>query len=82
MRGGNIQDPIMQILGSKRIASACTDKERFRLLLSDGTNLISYAMLTTHINDQVANGEIMDNTIIKVKKYITSVINNAGKGNK
>lgn len=82
MKGDQVEDPIMQVLGSKRIASASADKERFRLLLSDGKYLISFAMLTTQINDKIANGELADNTIIKVKRYITSVINNAGKGNK
>ncbi|KAF2878996.1 hypothetical protein ILUMI_27178 [Ignelater luminosus] len=82
MKGDQVDDPIMQVLGSKRIASASTDKERFRLLLSDGKYLVSYAMLTTQINDKIANGELADNTIIRVKRYITSVINNGGKSNK
>ncbi|KAF2901892.1 hypothetical protein ILUMI_04293 [Ignelater luminosus] len=82
MKGDQIEDPIMQVLGSKRIASTSADKERFRLLLSDGKYLVSFAMLTTQINDKIVNGELVDNTIIKVKRFITSVINSGGKSNK
>lgn len=82
MKGGEISNPIMQILGSKRIAPGSTDNERYRLLLSDGQNRISFAMLNTQINERVKVGEIKDNTVIKVKRYITSVINNSGKGHK
>lgn len=79
MKGSQIQNPIMQVLGSKRIASGSADKERFRLLLSDGKYAVSFAMLTTQINDKTTKGEIVDNSIILIKRYITSVINNSGK---
>lgn len=79
MKGGQIDNAIMQVLDTKRIASGNTDKERYRLLLSDGKHLFSFAMLTSQINDQIVNGELSDNSIIKIKKYITSVINNVGK---
>ncbi|KAK4876505.1 hypothetical protein RN001_009011 [Aquatica leii] len=82
MKGSQIQSPIMQVLGSKRIASSNSDKERFRLLLSDGKHAISFAMITTQINDKVTTGELADNSIIQIKRYITSVINNTGKRNK
>ncbi|KAB0796289.1 hypothetical protein PPYR_10350 [Photinus pyralis] len=83
MSGGKVEDAIMQVLGTKRIASgSSSDKERYRLLLSDGKYLISFAMLTTQNNDKIVNGELSDNSIIKIKKYITSVINNVGKVNK
>ncbi|KAF5306707.1 hypothetical protein FQR65_LT07262 [Abscondita terminalis] len=82
MKGGEIENPIMQVLGSKRIASGSSDKERYRLLLSDGKHLISFAMLTTQINDKITKGELSDNSVIKLNRYITSVINNTGKGNK
>lgn len=82
MTGGQFEEPIMQVLGSKKIASSSSDKERFRILLSDGKYLISFAMLTTQINERVVSGELPDFSIIKIKRYITSVINNAGKGNK
>lgn len=71
MRGATFNELIMQVLGCKRIAST-SEKERYRLLLSDGKYVISFAMLT-----QV--GEIPTFTIIKVNKYITSIVNSSGK---
>lgn len=82
MQGGHVDNPLMQVLGSKKIASGSTDKERYRILLSDGKNLISFAMFTTQINERVSSGELPTFTIIKLKNYITSVINNSGKGDK
>ncbi|KAF5300828.1 hypothetical protein FQA39_LY10950 [Lamprigera yunnana] len=82
MKGGQVEHPIMQVLGTKRIASSSADKERFRVLLSDGKHMISFAMVTSQINDKLVNGELADNSIIKIKKYITSVINNVGKGDR
>ncbi|XP_025836145.1 replication protein A 70 kDa DNA-binding subunit-like [Agrilus planipennis] len=82
MKGGTFENPIMQILGSKKIASGSSDKERYRLLLSDGKYLISFAMLSTHINELIVAGELKCNSIIKIKKHITSVINNSGRGDK
>ncbi|CAH1992742.1 unnamed protein product [Acanthoscelides obtectus] len=76
MKGGNYPTPIMQVLGSKKINSGSADKERFRILLSDGKHTISFAMLTT----QVSGGELETYSVIRIDKYITSLINNSGKG--
>lgn len=83
MSGGNIENPIMQVLGSKKMAAGkAGDKERYRILLSDGKYLISFAMLSTQINNKVGNGEIPVYSIIKIKKYVTSIINNTGNKDK
>lgn len=77
MRGGDYSSPVMQILGSKKITSSTPDKERYRILLSDGRHTISFAMLTT----QTGVGQCPENfSVIRIDKFITSVINNAGKG--
>ncbi|KAJ8953979.1 hypothetical protein NQ314_007172 [Rhamnusium bicolor] len=80
MKGGDVHQPVMQVLGSKKINSGSSDKERYRILLSDGKNSISFAMLTTQINDKVGCGGISTFSVIKIDRYITSVINNTGKG--
>lgn len=82
MQGGQVESPIMQVLGSKKIATITSDKERYRILLSDGKHCISFAMFTTQINEKVESGELDMFSIIKVKRYITSVINNTGKSDK
>lgn len=79
MHGAEVKDPVMQILGSKRVTSHQGDKERYRLLLSDGKHFISYAMLSVQVHDAVGGStQIPDNSVIKLKRYITSVINNSG----
>lgn len=79
MSGGDYPNPIMQILGSKRI-NAGGDKEKIRILLSDGKHTISFAMLTTQLNDKVGPNGVQTFSVIKIDKYITSIINNSGKG--
>lgn len=78
MNGTELKDPVMQVISSKRVTSNQADKDRFRLLLSDGKHYISYAMLSVQTNNKNASGQVPDNSIIKLKRYITSVINNSG----
>lgn len=82
MKGGQLNDVIMQVLGSKRISPSSSDKERYRLLLSDGKFVISFAMFTTQVGDHAVSSEIPTFSVIKIKRYITSVINNTGKSDK
>ena len=80
MSGKEIDKPVLQILGSKRIASG--DGERFRLLVSDGKYLHSFAMLATQLNHVVAEGQMEDNTIFRANRYITSLVNKTERGEK
>ncbi|KAI4471648.1 replication factor a 1 rfa1 [Holotrichia oblita] len=82
MQGGQVDCPIMQVLGSKKIATISSDKERYRILLSDGLFHISFAMFTTQINEKMESGELPMFSVIKIKQYITSVVNNAGRSDK
>lgn len=66
-------EPILQVLGSKRIAGG--NAERYRLLLSDGMYLQSFSMLSTQLNHLVVDGQLSEFTIIKVQQHITSVVN-------
>lgn len=78
MSGGIVEEPVMQVLGSKKIVGNA-EKERYRLLVSDGKDQISFAMIATQINDKVTSGQLGNNCVIKVKKYITSMISNGGR---
>lgn len=78
MRGGDYSSPVMQVLGSKKISSNVPEKERYRILLSDGRHTISFAMVTTQVNDEPGGPATF--SVIRINKYITSVINNSGKG--
>lgn len=70
--------------GHKKIAgtSSTTGSDRFRLLVSDGRHLNSFAMLATQLNDKVTSGELSDFTVIQITRYITSMVTNADRGDK
>ena len=58
--------PYFQILSSKRIAGSSS--ERYRLLISDGMYSNSYAMLATQLNGMVAEKQLDDYCVVKVKR--------------
>lgn len=74
----NGEDPVLQVLGTKKVSGA-GGNERYRLLLSDGQYIQSFVMLSTHLNKFVENGNLSDYTIIRVKQHITSVVNNTNE---
>lgn len=67
-------EPILQVLGTKRISGA-GNNERYRLLLSDGQYLQSFSMLSTQLNHLVSEGALSEFTFIQVKQWCTSVVN-------
>lgn len=74
-------EPVLQVLGTKKIASG-NNSERYRLLLSDGKFLQSFSMLSTQLNEFVTNGQLTDYTIIRVNQHITSVVNKTDNAEK
>lgn len=78
MQGGDYQQPVMQILGIKKVNTGSTEKQRHRILLSDGKHSVSFAMLTTQLLEKV--GPVPPLTVIRIQRFITSVVNNSGKG--
>lgn len=56
-------EPILQVLDSKLIVS--DQKQRYRLLLSDGQCWSKYSVLSSKLNDLVTEGSISKNTIIQ-----------------
>lgn len=79
MSGAEIDPPIMQILGHKKISTGSAN-ERYRLLVSDGLHLNSFAMLATQLNNKIISGELADNSIIRVNRHIISSVNSTPKG--
>uniref|UniRef100_A0A0A9YUP1 Replication protein A subunit n=1 Tax=Lygus hesperus TaxID=30085 RepID=A0A0A9YUP1_LYGHE len=80
MTGGEVLNPIVQILGSKIIPGHGV--ERYRLLISDGVHLNSFAMLATQLTPMLTRGELVDYTIIKITNHVITVVKNAEKGDK
>lgn len=66
-------NPVLQVLGIKRIPGN-EGSVRYRLLVSDGKYLISYAMLATQLNSYADENKLTDNTIIRIDKHIVSVV--------
>lgn len=81
MNNVEIKDPIMQVLGVRKITAAGAN-ERYRLLISDGHNLNSFAMLATQLNHMVASGELTEFAILKIKRHIISNLTDRNNGSK
>lgn len=82
MRGVELEKSVVQILGSKRIAGSGEQAERYRLLISDGQYLYSFAMLATQLNEMHHSGQLAEFTVIRIDRFITSVVNRNERGEK
>ncbi|KAI4487913.1 hypothetical protein M0802_011732 [Mischocyttarus mexicanus] len=76
MTGEDVENPIIQILGHKKLVGQNTG-ERYRLLVSDGKRVNSFTMLATQLNSKIT--ELTDFSICQVNRYAVSVVNNSGK---
>ncbi|XP_058805155.1 replication protein A 70 kDa DNA-binding subunit-like [Phymastichus coffea] len=77
MSGEEVEEPIFQVLGHKRLASS-TSGERYRLLVSDGIKSNSFTMLATQLNQLVTNDVLSEHSIVQIKRYAISMVNNGG----
>lgn len=77
LKGDLVECPIIfQVLGSRRVTNAGNDSlNRYRLLVSDGVLIHSFAMLSTDLNLLFESNQLSDYTIIQVNRYICSVVN-------
>jgi replication factor A1 len=73
MAGEVIDKPVLQVLGQKKIAGT-SGPDRYRMLLSDGKYSHSSAMLATQLNDKITNGELDNNAVVRLDKYICNPI--------
>lgn len=81
MNNEDVKDPVMQVLGVRKITAAGAN-ERYRLLISDGHNLNSFAMLATQLNNMVSSGQLTEFSILKIKRHIISNLTDRTKGSK
>ena len=78
MSGDQVACPItLQVLGSRRVSNTAGNdsKNRYRLLVSDGVTIHSFAMLATEMNHLYESNQLADFTIIRVDRYVCSVVN-------
>lgn len=78
MRGkdNNCPSLTVQILASKKFLSDPSEKERYRLVVSDGKYFVSCAMLISKTGEFPEG--LADFSIIKIDKYLTSAIESDG----
>lgn len=77
MNGEDVDEPILQILGHKKLSSSSSG-DRYRLLLSDGVMSNSFTMLATQLNDLITNNILSEHSIVQIKRYAISMVNNGG----
>lgn len=77
MKGGHYDNPVMQILGSKKIQGSGAN-EKYRLLVSDGKHSHSFAILATQLNERILMGELADFSVIQIDSFVTSVLKSTG----
>lgn len=76
--GEDIQLPfIVQIIGSRKVQNSSSDdsKARYRLVISDGQLIHSFAMVALELNYMHEANQFTDNTIISVGRFTSSVVN-------
>jgi len=72
MRGEEVSDFNVQVLGTKPIQSSGQD--RYRLLVSDGAYSNSFSMLATQLNHLIQEKKLENFTIVKIKKHICNQV--------
>lgn len=73
--------PVVQVLGTKCIKGS-EGSERWRLLVSDGKHLHSFAMLASQLNHYIGSKKLATHSILKILKHTVSVINPSDPINK
>ncbi|XP_049841048.1 replication protein A 70 kDa DNA-binding subunit-like isoform X2 [Schistocerca gregaria] len=68
MRGGTVEGPVMQILGSGRIDGA-ESSERYHLQVSDSCHQNS-AVLATELKDKLASGELSEYSVVRLNRWM------------
>ncbi|KAL6256338.1 hypothetical protein P5V15_012455 [Pogonomyrmex californicus] len=83
MRGVDVQKPILQVLGFKKLPKTVSkdgsSTDRYRLLLSDGQRLNSFTMLATQLNNLIEENILNEFAICEILNYHLTAVNNGGK---
>jgi len=67
-------NPVVQVLGVKKLPAQSGGQERYRLVLSDGVHYYTSAMLGTQLNDRVGEDSIEVKSVIQITRYTCNVI--------
>ncbi|KAK1118340.1 hypothetical protein K0M31_015043 [Melipona bicolor] len=78
MNGIEVDKPILQILGHKKLSNS-NSGDRYRLLVSDGKRVNSFTMLATQLNSMITDNVLTEFCICQINKYAISIVNNGDK---
>ena len=66
--------PTVQILSIKKVGpSGAGQVDRYRIIVSDGVTF-QQAMMATHLNHFVDQGEVQKNTVVKIDKFTCNMV--------
>lgn len=85
MNNEEVQNPVMQIFGIKKIAPISTavgTNERYRLNVSDGQNSYSLAVFAPHLNYIISSGKLTEFVIVCIKDLYIKKLGDQSKGSK
>ena len=72
-------NPVLQILGVKKLPAGSGGQERYRLVLSDGVHYYTSSMLGTQLNHMVQDDMVEVKALIQMKRYTCNVIQETRK---
>eukprot|EP01018_Ginkgo_biloba_P022363 Gb_14632 [translate_table: standard] len=67
--------PVVQVLDVKQISKNQSTQDRFRMVLSDGSQM-QQAMLATQLNEYVNSGRVQKGSIVQLTEYICNSVQN------
>lgn len=76
MSGGKVDRPVVQMINYRRIVN--NNQERYRLLISDGQHIHSFAMLATQLNHMISDNILESNAVIQLDRFVCNVVKSTG----
>ncbi|XP_054857924.1 replication protein A 70 kDa DNA-binding subunit [Eublepharis macularius] len=78
MQGEDVVNPILQLITIRAIATG-NGLPRYRMLMSDGVNILSSFMLATQLNSLVDQGRLSAHAVCKINRFIVNVLKDGRK---
>ncbi|KAL8198919.1 UNVERIFIED_CONTAM: 60S acidic ribosomal protein P1 [Gekko kuhli] len=78
MQGEDVEAPILQLITIRAIATG-NGLPRYRMLMSDGVNILSSFMLATQQNSLVDEGHLVAHAICKINRFIVNILKDGRK---
>jgi replication factor A1 len=73
-----LPEVILQVIHLKHLQSSTNGgADRYKLVVSDGTNYMS-AMLSSQLNTLVTSNALTRYSVLKVKRYMVNIVNSNG----